>query len=296
MNRHLPAESKWDLFISHASEDKDEFVRPFATVLDQLGVGVWFDEIILVPGDSLTRRIDEGLANSQYGVVVLSPAFISKPWPEREYRGLVTMEIAQLARIIPIWHNVRKEQVIQFSPSLADIVALRTSEAGPVEIALQILRVVRPEMYDKVAALAALRLKVANASVTMEDPASLRPSQVRHATLPNALLLRIRIVHGVLSDILGMSLEEMIVNFRRDLQPAREVEHWERIAAAYLELTQDGNMKSDQKERVFRALLRIDLGVAAGDTQELGTVEAEAAAAYKRTTQMAVGMHIQESP
>ena len=67
---------KWDVFISHASEDKDTFVRPLAHALNNLGVKVWYDEFSLRLGDSLSRSIDKGLAESAFGVVVISPHFI----------------------------------------------------------------------------------------------------------------------------------------------------------------------------------------------------------------------------
>jgi TIR domain len=70
----------WDVFISHASEDKD-FVRPLAEVLQKSGLSVWYDEFALKVGDSLRRKIDEGLAKSRYGIVILSHAFFTKNWP-----------------------------------------------------------------------------------------------------------------------------------------------------------------------------------------------------------------------
>ena len=65
---------KWDVFISHAFEDK-EYVRELATALRRKGLRVWFDECELKTGDGLTRTIDHGLSESRYGVVVLSPDF-----------------------------------------------------------------------------------------------------------------------------------------------------------------------------------------------------------------------------
>lgn len=138
-----------DLFISHASEDKERFVRPLARALHSLGVSVWYDEFSLRPGDSLSRSIDQGIADSRFGVVVVSPAFISKPWPDYELRGLVTREIAQGARIIPVWHGVTHQDVCRFSPSLADKVAVKTEGLDALDVALQILRVVRPDIYEK---------------------------------------------------------------------------------------------------------------------------------------------------
>src|SRR2546423_14377368 len=113
-------QKQWDIFISHASEDKAELVRPLAAALLSLGLSVWYDEFALVPGMSLTRSIDKGLAQSRYGLVVLSPHFLSKPFPEHELRGLVIKDIEQPGTLVPIWHGVSKEQGLVFSPPLAD--------------------------------------------------------------------------------------------------------------------------------------------------------------------------------
>lgn len=75
--------SEWDVFISHASEDK-EFVRPLADALIARGLRVWYDEFELKVGDHLRRSIDRGLVRSRYGIVVLSPAFFAKHWPQTE--------------------------------------------------------------------------------------------------------------------------------------------------------------------------------------------------------------------
>src|SRR5690606_41724243 len=61
-----------DVFISHASEDKDEIVRPLAIALRNAGLSVWYDEFELKIGDSLRQKIDKGLSKSRFGIVVLS--------------------------------------------------------------------------------------------------------------------------------------------------------------------------------------------------------------------------------
>jgi hypothetical protein len=116
-----------DVFISHASEDKDGFVRELATKLTDQGLAVWYDEFSLVWGDSLRRDIDRGLAASRFGIVVLSENFFKKEWPQRELDGLVQLEMAGQSRILPIWHKVSKDEVAKFSPTLADKLALNTA-------------------------------------------------------------------------------------------------------------------------------------------------------------------------
>jgi hypothetical protein len=140
-----PAQKEYDVFISHASEDKDSIVRSLAEALVGKGLQVWYDEFELRIGSSLRRSIDAGLANSRFGIVVLSEAFFAKAWPNYELDGLVTREVAGDGAqiILPIWHRVSKEDVMGYSPSLANKLALRTSDSTVEEIAEEIADVIR---------------------------------------------------------------------------------------------------------------------------------------------------------
>ena len=132
-----------DVFISHASEDKDEFVRPLANALINEGLNVWYDEMTLRIGDSLRQKIDKGLANSRVGLVVLSPSFISKGWTNYELDGIVTRTVSGEQVLLPIWHNITKQQVVDYSPSLADKVARSTATHTINEIAAEIAELIR---------------------------------------------------------------------------------------------------------------------------------------------------------
>lgn len=118
---------EYDFFISHASEDKNEIVRELAEALRQNGFNVWYDEFELKIGDSLRKSIDNGLINSKYGLVIISPYFIKKNWTEYELNGMVAREMNGHKVILPIWHKVTKDEVLKFSPSLVDKLALNTS-------------------------------------------------------------------------------------------------------------------------------------------------------------------------
>jgi hypothetical protein len=118
-----------NVFISHASEDKESIVRPLTKGLIDSGFSVWFDEYEIRIGDSLRQKIDEGLANSRYGLVILTKNFFSlkKTWPARELDGLTAQEDADgRKRILPVWHEIQKEEVAKYSPSLAGLRALIT--------------------------------------------------------------------------------------------------------------------------------------------------------------------------
>lgn len=133
----------YDLFISHASEDKEEFVRPLAEALQSQGIKVWYDEFTLKVGDSLRRSIDHGLRSSKYGTVILSSSFFAKNWPQYEFDAMVAREMDGHKMILPIWHKVTKTEVLNFSPSMADKVALNTSFNTIEEIAHQLADVIR---------------------------------------------------------------------------------------------------------------------------------------------------------
>lgn len=134
---------QWDVFISHASEDKETIVRPLASLLRSEGLRVWYDEFSLKLGDSLSRSTDNGLAHSAFGIVVLSPRFFKKQWPRRELDGLVAQAVAQGKPILPLWHEVTRDDILSFSPPLADRVAVDTSH-GTEYVAQKILEVSRP--------------------------------------------------------------------------------------------------------------------------------------------------------
>lgn len=133
----------YDVFISHASEDKDEVVRPLALALQAGGLAVWYDEFELKIGDSLRRKIDKGLGSSRFGIVVLSKPFFNKGWTNYELDGLVTRSISGEQNLLPIWHNVSKSEVITYSASLADKVARNTSSYTVEEIADEIIGLVK---------------------------------------------------------------------------------------------------------------------------------------------------------
>lgn len=133
-----------DVFISHASEDKEDVALPLADLLLDRGVEVWYDDFALTVGDSLRRTIDRGLTSSRFGVIVLSPDFFRKEWPQAELDGLVAKQRSSGSKVIlPIWHRLTKDDVLAASPTLADLKALNTAVMTLAEIADEIAAVAR---------------------------------------------------------------------------------------------------------------------------------------------------------
>ncbi len=117
----------WDLFISHASEDKGDVARPLADLLKARGFKVWYDEYTLTVGDNLFKSINQGLAQSRFGVVILSPTFFGKKWTQEELHGLFALETPDEKRILPVWHKVTATDVTQFSSILANRLGVTTA-------------------------------------------------------------------------------------------------------------------------------------------------------------------------
>ena len=138
----------WDVFISHASEDKEPFVMSLAERLTANDVRVWLDVSVLRLGDSLRRSIERGLSSSRYGVVVLSPRFFVKEWPQKELDGMAALEVDGRKVILPIWHDLGVNEVRARSPMLADRVAIR-SDKGLDAVVKEILDVLRPAPETK---------------------------------------------------------------------------------------------------------------------------------------------------
>lgn len=91
------------VFISHATEDKERFVIPFAQALRSQGVDAWVDLWEMLPGDSLVDKVfDEGIAGSSVIIVVLSQVSLLKPWVREELNAAVVKRIDDNTKLIPI--------------------------------------------------------------------------------------------------------------------------------------------------------------------------------------------------
>ncbi len=135
---------KWDVFISHASPDKERFVLPLADALRMRGIKVWLDKWEIVIGASISESISDGLKKSEFGIVVLSPSFFSRAWPKKELGALFSRESDGASHILPIWYQIEYDDVWNHAPLLADRMAARGDEGIP-SIVERICRLVQRE-------------------------------------------------------------------------------------------------------------------------------------------------------
>lgn len=136
-------QEEYDVFISYASEDKKGFVDSLYHELDLWGVKVWYDAIRIQWGDSLRSKIDNGLRKSKFGLVILSNDYIRKGWTQYELDGLFQKEMTDGKTILPIWHKITKDEVQEFSHTLAGRKALDTAMLSAEEIAEELIKLLQ---------------------------------------------------------------------------------------------------------------------------------------------------------
>ena len=129
----------YDVFISHASEDKKEFVDKLVEELKALGIKVWYDTSAIKWGYSIREMVDDGLKKSLYGIVVLSPDYIAerKYWTKTELDGLFQKDSNLGNRLLPIWYKLSYEDVVAYSPILASRKGIEAKSITPSDIAHQ---------------------------------------------------------------------------------------------------------------------------------------------------------------
>ena len=79
-------------------------------------------------GQQPSRINRYGLAKSKFGLVILSHQFFAKEWPQRELNGLFATMNAGRRRILPIWHDINADELAKYSPMVADLLAIKSSE------------------------------------------------------------------------------------------------------------------------------------------------------------------------
>lgn len=139
-----------DVFISHASEDKDSIVRELADSLISQGVKVWYDEYSLSIGDSLSSSINKGLSECTFGIVILSPNFTKKRWPEVELQSLYAREVHKGKTILPIWHRITFDEVMDFNLHLADKFAFNSATHSVENMTRAIIKELDKKLTDNI--------------------------------------------------------------------------------------------------------------------------------------------------
>jgi TIR domain len=110
---------KQDLFISHATADKERYILPLTNALLNRGVTFWLDSFEIGWGDNFVIKINDGLRSSRFGLVCLSKSFLARRWPETEMAAVIAIQYANgNKKVLPLILN-SKAKIIETYPILA---------------------------------------------------------------------------------------------------------------------------------------------------------------------------------
>ncbi len=135
-------EVRYDVFLSHAVEDKLSIANDLNVALKKSGLNVWYSGDELVMGDSILNSVNKAIANSMFGIVIISPQYLRKRWTMVEMQALFARENNSIKCILPVWHGVGYADIIEQLPILADRFAI-SSQKGINVIASHVTRAVR---------------------------------------------------------------------------------------------------------------------------------------------------------
>jgi len=149
-----PKIARKDVFLCHASEDKEAVVRPIAKALDEMGIKYWLDETEIGWGDSVVGSINDGLGRARIVLVVISKRFMRKKYAKKELFSAISREI-------------REERTLVL-PLLVGNEGERNEILGEIALAADKMYLVWEEDPERIAAQ--LAEKIANLSDTPGPP------------------------------------------------------------------------------------------------------------------------------
>lgn len=133
-----------DVFLCHAWDDRQGSAKELNDLLVAAGVKVWFSENDLGLGVPMMRAIDKGLANSRIGLVLVTPALLTR----LPLEGVADKELSALLagnQLVPIVHNTSYAELRNVSPLLASRAGLDTGEDSMAVIAAKIAELVNTQ-------------------------------------------------------------------------------------------------------------------------------------------------------
>lgn len=146
----------FDAFISYASEDRHPVVSQIARYLRRRGARIWYDEEELPAGEKLSR-MDDGICRARFGLVFISRAYPHKYWTMQELAGLRAREASGHLTILPLLVDVEHEFIVDHFPTLAGVKHIQTNGRSDVEVAFDIIQIIRPELAEYMHAKALLQ-------------------------------------------------------------------------------------------------------------------------------------------
>lgn len=132
---------EYDIFLSHANADKENFVDELSASLEKLGIRIFYDKTSLEWGDNWKDRILEGTKKAEFAIIVISENFFDREWTEKELAEFLSRQNRNGQKLIlPIIHNITNGDLRKKYPSVADIQTIDSQKYTCDEIALLFAR------------------------------------------------------------------------------------------------------------------------------------------------------------
>lgn len=133
----------YDVFVSHANDNKQSFVDSLFDGLGRLRINIWYDSSEIDWGDNLKDKIMEGLEKCRFGIVVLSPEFIGRKWTEKELLELLNRQNERHEKVVlPLLYNLTVEQMVAKYPALSSIKArVITADEDASDVVIDFARI-----------------------------------------------------------------------------------------------------------------------------------------------------------
>lgn len=128
---------KYDVFISHASSDKSEYVDLLNMAIRRLGINVFYDTDVLSWGDNWKKVILDGTADSEFAIIVISKNFFGREWTERELEEFLKQQNESgQKKVLPLLYEITLDDLKEHYPALEEIQCISAERYTKEEIVI----------------------------------------------------------------------------------------------------------------------------------------------------------------
>lgn len=128
---------KYDVFISHANADKEDYVDLLAVAVKRLGINVFYDTDVLSWGDNWKQVILDGTADSEFAIIVISKNFFDREWTEKELHQFLTQQNESgQKKVLPLLYGISLDDLKDHYPELGDIQCISSEKYSKDEIVI----------------------------------------------------------------------------------------------------------------------------------------------------------------
>ena len=136
-SRSTKIRKTYDVFISHASQDKSDYVDELYAKLRKLGINIFYDSESISWGDNWKQKILNGAESSEFAIIVISQNFFGREWTEKELKEFLQRQNESGQKIVlPLLHGITHDDLKTQYPELEPIQGIDTEKFSKEEITI----------------------------------------------------------------------------------------------------------------------------------------------------------------